>query len=151
MRHARTGSAARAMTIAVVAVAGVLLSVGAAHAQTAGTFAGTPNFGTGGQAAAVFLGGSVQQFEAAARGAGANGAWVQDGDGQFQLLIVDGPAFLRDAFVTHFPSGFASIAVTLTRPPGAAGTPPIATSTPPAAGPARTTPPGGVPGPSTND
>lgn len=150
MRHATTGIrigiAAAAMALALVAVA-----AGSAHAQTAGTFAGTPNFGTGGQAAAVFLGGSANQLEAAARGAGATGVWVQDDSGEFQLLIVDGPAFLRDAFVTHFPSDFASIAVTLTRPPGAASAPPIATSTPPAAGPAPSTPPGSVPGPSSND
>lgn len=156
MRHVSTtgtARAARTMMIAVAVLAGAVIATGTTHAQTAGTFAGTPNFGSGGQAAAVFLGGSVEQLEAASRAVGANGAWVQDGAGQFQLLIVDGPAFLRDAFVTRFPGGFTSaLAVTLTGTPGAARPPAIATSTPATPPPAvPVTPPGGVPGPSSND
>lgn len=127
---------------------------GAATAQTAGGFAGTPAFSTGGQAAAVFLGGSVDQLETAARNVGANGVWVQHSSGAFELLIVGGPQFLRDAFVKRFGSGFVgSIAVTLTRPPGATAPPPgpssTATATPRLSGP--TTFPGGIPGPAGPD
>ena len=127
--------------------------VSAVEAQAAtGTFAAPPNFGTGTQAAAVFLGGSVDQLEAAARSSATSGVWVQDKSGAFQLLVVGGPAFLRDTFTSKFPGGFASAtALTLTRPSGASGTsgtpPPIATSVP-------STPPAfptGVPGPSKND
>jgi hypothetical protein len=128
---------------------GLAMTGGHAQAQASGAFAGTPTFGAGTQAAAVFLGGSVDQLEAAARATGANGVWVQDGGGRFQLLVAGGPAFLRDAFTAQFPGGFATAtAVTLTRPFGASSTPPpIATSTPTP----RPTVPGGIPGPSTNE
>lgn len=140
-----------------VALLAVLLLL-VAHARVAwaqvpgsDAFAAPPNFGPGGQAAAVFLGGSVAQLESAARATAANGVWVQDNGGVFQLLIVGGPAFLRDAFTSRFAGGFPSaVAVTLTRPTGASS-PPNAASPAPTATPAPPTPPGGVPGPSTND
>lgn len=146
--HGRAGAAVAGAVL-------LALGLGVARAQTA-AFAAPPTFGAGGQAAAVFLGGSVNELEAAARGASANGVWAQDAEGRFELLVVGGPAFLRDGFAARFPTGFASaVAVTLTRPPGAAGTPPpIVTSTPapdPTAVPPRPgTFPGGVPGPSAN-
>ena len=130
------------------------LRPGMATAQTGG-FAGTPAFSGGGQAAAVFLGGSVDQLETAARNLGANGVWVQHSSGAFELLIVGGPPFLRDAFVRRFGSGFVgSIAVTLTSPPGATSPAPPTQTTPPVATPKPTGPstfPGGVPGPAGPD
>jgi hypothetical protein len=146
----------RPRALLTVIAAGTVALIGAsglAQAQASGAFAAPPNFGTGTQAAAVFLGGSVDQLETAARGAGANGVWAQDSGGRFQLLVVGGPSFLRDAFAAPFPGGFAaSTAVTLTRTPGATPPPAIVTSTPTA--PRPTTPgasPGAIPGPSTND
>ena len=152
-RRRRTAISA-ALFVALLALGA--LRPGVATAQTGG-FAGTPAFSGGGQAAAVFLGGSVDQLETAARNLGANGVWVQHSSGAFELLIVGGPPFLRDAFVRRFGSGFVgSIAVTLTRPlgatppaPGATQTPPAATATPRPTGPS--TFPGGVPGPAGQD
>ncbi len=81
-----------------------------------GRFAATPVFTSSGQALAVFRGGTVAQLEAAARAAQANGVWVQDASGGYQLLILNGATFLRDAFVARFAAGFAGdIAVTLVR------------------------------------
>ena len=80
-----------------------------------GTFGAAPRFDPTGRALVVFTGGSVDQLMAAAA-AGATGAWVQDGNGVFQLLVVNGPAFLSDAFRAAFPRGIpASTAVLLTR------------------------------------
>lgn len=148
------------MRDALVAIGALIISalllvsragVAEAQASAGGAFAFAPTFSAGGQAAAVFLGGSVGQLEAAARDHAASGVWVQDGSGAFQLLVVGGPAFLRDAFTSRFPTGFASaIAVTLTRPPGAAGAPPPVLVPVPAA-PTATPFPTGVPGPSTNN
>jgi hypothetical protein len=140
-------------TMVVFATVLVLLAqASTVQAQAGGAFAGTPNFGGGGQAAAVFLGGSVDQLEAAARANGANGVWAQDAGGRFQLLVVGGPGFLRESFTTQFAGGFTTAtAVTLTRPPGASNTPPpIATSTP-TPGAQQPSTPGGIPGPSTNE
>lgn len=82
-----------------------------------GSFAATPVFGASRYALAVYLGGSVDQLEAAARAASASGAWVQDGDGTHQLLVVGGPAFLNATFRARLPVRFAQpTAVTLTRP-----------------------------------
>ncbi len=143
-----------AVGLAVTATLGLALlaRTGVTQAQAAGGFAGAPNFGAGTQAAVVFLGGSVDQLEAAARASGANGVWAQDAGGRFQLLVVGGPTFLRDAFTAQFRGGFAtSTALTLTRTPGATAPPPVITSTPSPGTTPRPTTPGGVPGPSTND
>ena len=80
-----------------------------------GVFASTPIFGAGsGQAAAVFMGGAVDQLISAATDARASGVWVQDASGAFHLLIVGGPTFMVDAFRARFPAPFAApIAVTL--------------------------------------
>ena len=73
-------------------------------------------FGASGAALGIYTGGTVDQLEAAASAAGATGAWVQDRTGAFQLLVVSGPPFLKDAFKARFPSGLASsAALTLTR------------------------------------
>lgn len=82
-----------------------------------GAFVATPVFGAQRVAVVVYAGGSVDQLEAAARAASASGAWVQDASGAYQLLVVDGPAFLNATFRARFASGFATaIALTLTRP-----------------------------------
>ena len=81
-----------------------------------GGFSATPAFATSGQALVVYGGGTTIQLEAAARSAGASGVWVQDAFGSYQLLIIGGSSFLRDAFVARFPAGFASLtAMTLVR------------------------------------
>ena len=82
----------------------------------AGTFASPPTLGAAGVTAAVFMGGTVDQLEAASLAAQAAGVWAQDASGTFRLLVPGGPAFLNDAFKAQFPSGFAqATAVTLTR------------------------------------
>lgn len=148
------------LAAALVLIVGVgLASARAAEAQTAPSFVGTPIFSTGGQAAAVFRGGSVADLEAAARANSATGVWLQDATGSFTLLVIGGPAFLRDVFTAKFPIGFGgAVAVTLTRPVGAA-TPPSSPSTSapsstpaPVATPTASSPPrGGILGPSSND
>lgn len=77
-----------------------------------GTFATAPIFGTGTQALVVFNGGSVDQLESAALAVGATGVWVQDATGAYELLIVDGPAFLKNVLKTRFPSGFVGVTAT---------------------------------------
>lgn len=87
-----------------------------APVQQTGRFASTPVFTPTGQALAVFRRGTVEQLEAAARGTGATGVWVQDASGRYQLLVLNGASFLRDQFVAHFPGGFTvDTAVTLVR------------------------------------
>ena len=78
-------------------------------------FAAKPVFSAGsGQASVVFMGAALDQLITAATEAGATGAWVQDGSGAFQLLIVGGPSFMMDAFRARFPAPFATpVAVTL--------------------------------------
>lgn len=69
-----------------------------AWSATTPPFAGTPTFSAGGQAAAIFKGGTVDELEEAARVAGATGVWAQDPAGTFQLLLVRGPFFLKKNF-----------------------------------------------------
>ena len=100
------------------ALIALVLTLGVEDAQaqvpTTGTFASTPVYSASRQASAVFRGGTIDQLEAAARGANAGGVWAQSSNGAFQLLIVDGPAFLRAPFTAQFPTGFStSTAVTL--------------------------------------
>lgn len=79
-------------------------------------FASTPAFSAGGQALAVFLGGSVVQLEAVAGQARATGVWAQDAGGVYYLDVIGGPAFVNAAFRTRFAAGFSGpTAVTLTR------------------------------------
>lgn len=81
-----------------------------------GTFAAPPTFSTAGLASVVFNGGTVDQLEAAALSQRATGVWVQDSTGVYQLLVVGGPSFLKDAVKAKFPAGFSGVAaVTLTR------------------------------------
>lgn len=81
-----------------------------------GAFVGTPTFSASGQALVIFGGGSVDQLESAAQGAKATGAWVQDASGAYRLLVVGGPAFLKDQFRAQFPGGLGvNVAATLTR------------------------------------
>ena len=103
------------------------LLTGRAAAETAtGTFSAPPKFGANGLAFAVFAGGTVEQLETAAGAAGASGVWAQDSTGAQQLLVVGGPAFLRDPFKAKIPNGFAgATAVALIRDPNA---PPLPTA-----------------------
>ena len=107
------------LACAVLGLACTLIAAGAApvHAQVApGAFTSTPTFGATGLANAVFSGGTVDQLEAAARTVSASGAWVQTSDGSFQILVVGGPPFLKDAFKANFPRGFGGLVpVTLSR------------------------------------
>ncbi|MGE3856090.1 MAG: hypothetical protein AB7G21_03910 [Dehalococcoidia bacterium] len=126
--------------VAVVAI-GTLIAPAPSTAAGPG-FAASPVFGAGGMAQAVFAGGTVEELEAAALAVGANGVWVQASDGSFHLLVVGGPAFLKDAFRARFASGIGVTAVTLSRPEGASAPPAAAPSVPsaPGAPPASTTP-----------
>ena len=64
----------------------------------------------------IFGGGSVDQLEAAGSAAKATGVWVQDASGAYQLLVVSGPAFLKDQFKAKFPNALsANTVATLTR------------------------------------
>lgn len=78
-------------------------------------FATPPTFSPTGQALAIFSGGSVDQLEAAAAATRATGVWAQDGSGAYHLLVVGGPAFLKDEFKKHFAGLRPSTVVTLTR------------------------------------
>ncbi len=81
-----------------------------------GTFAAPPRFGPSGQSLVVFIGGTVDQLEAATSAVGASGAWIQESSGAYHLLIPGGPAFLKAPIVVRFPSGFGSAtAVMLTK------------------------------------
>lgn len=81
-----------------------------------GGFLATPIFSAGGQALVIFGGGSVDQLEAAGSAAKATGVWVQDASGAYQLLVVSGPAFLKDQFKAKFPNALsANTVATLTR------------------------------------
>ena len=70
-----------------------------------GQFFSSPVWSVGGESLVVFTGGTVYQLHEAAKAVGASGVWVQDWQGAFQLLIVDGPDFLKDDFTRHFPRG----------------------------------------------
>ncbi len=81
-----------------------------------GGFVTPPTFSAAGLALAVFEGGSLAGLEASARDAGARGAWLQDGAGTPQLLVVGGPSFLGDVLRATFPRGLSGpTAVRLTR------------------------------------
>lgn len=124
----------RLAAASILGLAAMLLGAGGvAHAQTPpGTFAASPTFSAGSQAGVVFLGGTIDQLEAASSAAGPSGAWAQDASGGFQLLLIGGPAFLKDALKARFPGGFPSAsAITLTRTSTAPAPPPPA-SPPPA-------------------
>ncbi len=111
----------RGLVALILAATTPWLLPASAHADSPGTFARTPAFSGAGQAAAVFLPGSVEDLERAAKVAGATGAWVQDGTGAFHLMLVGGPAFLKEGFSARFAGGFTTATpVTLTRPAGTA-------------------------------
>mgnify|MGYP003353855537 FL=1 len=83
--------------------------------EGAPTFASPPTFSLTGQAIGIFNGGSTDQLEAAASANRATGAWVQDASGAYQLLVVGGPAFLKEEFKKHFAGLFPNTVVTLNR------------------------------------
>ena len=81
-----------------------------------GTFVAKPVFGQSRQSLVVFHGGTLEQLESSARGAGATGVWAQELSGAYQLLVVDGPAFVNAPFRAAFPAGIRSAtALTLTQ------------------------------------
>ena len=81
-----------------------------------GAFVAPPVFSPSGQSLVIFGGGTVDQLEGASSAAKATGAWVQDGSGAYRLLVVGGPAFLKDQFKANFPAGLsANTVATLTR------------------------------------
>ena len=90
-----------------------------ADAQVPPGFSNRPTFTADGPANVVFMGGTVDQQEMAAAIVGANGVWVQDPTGAFQLLVVRGPTFLKDAFKARSPGSLGPTAVTLTAGPPA--------------------------------
>jgi len=123
----------RAVAVAVFAVA-LVLPVSFAGAQTAG-LASPPVFSNLGHAYVVFMGGSLDEFEAVVVTNGASRAWAQDATGQLVVLAIGGPAFVNDRFRAAFPAGFAGpTAIVLTRAsqPTTAGTTP--TPAPPTVG-----------------
>jgi hypothetical protein len=136
MRHEMTrttggGIARRSLAVLLGTLLGVLVFASPGRAAGPG-FAGSPVFSSSGMAQVVFQGGTLEDLEAAAQGAGANGVWAQGPDGSFQLLVVGGPAFLKDGFRARFPNGLAVAAVTLTRPTGGAPSAPATAPTTPA-------------------
>lgn len=72
-----------------------------------------PVFALDGSGHATFSGGTVAQLESAIFEAGAIGAWAQDRDGVFRLLVVGAPAFVNADFDVAFPQGFGG-ATTMT-------------------------------------
>lgn len=91
-----------------------------------GTFigGGSISFGPSDSLTTVFSDGMVDQLEASARGRLASGVLVQDAAGNFRLLVVGGPVFLKEQFQAAFPNGFLGpTAVTLTRSPTAPSAP----------------------------
>lgn len=74
-----------------------------------------PLFSEQGTSLVMFTGGTSTDIENLARAAGATGAWVQDKTGKLQLLIVDGPDFMRQLFDSAFPTPFGVCAISLTK------------------------------------
>ena len=115
-----TGSEALKAAALVLLVVLVAAASGATRGDAAGPAFGTdPAFGASGIAQVVFPGGTVDDLEGAASVVGANGVWLQAPDGSYQLLVVGGPAFLRDGLRSRFASGIGVTGVTLTRTSGA--------------------------------
>ncbi len=116
-RSRRLVTAVVAGALCSAAAVALTLYVGAtAHAQVpAGTFTSAPPYAASGLANVVFSGGTTDQLEAAAKSVSADGVWVQGTSGSFELLVVGGPAFLKDAFRSKMPAVLGLTAVTLTR------------------------------------
>ena len=73
-------------------------------------------FSKAGMAQKVFLGGSVDDLEKSAARDGAKGVWAQDSRGNFELLVINGPAFINSNFRVAFAGGFSGpVSVTLTQ------------------------------------
>jgi hypothetical protein len=80
-----------------------------------GELAAPPVFDDSGQALSVFTGGSVEELAEIIETAGAAGVWVQDAEGNFQLFIVGGPAFLGEQFRAAFTGGLGITSVLLVK------------------------------------
>ena len=117
------------MALAALTLASAALTDDA-DAQVPPGFSNRPTFTADGLANVVFMGGTVDQLEAAALAAGSNGVWAQDGSGAFQVIVVGGPSFLKDGFRARFPSGLSVSAVTVTRPRAASAAPPVVAAPP---------------------
>ncbi len=74
-------------------------------ASTYSSLTDTPAFSPDGFALVVFAGGSVEELELSARAGNATGVWIQDAQGQFRALVVNGPAFVNQDFRNAFPRG----------------------------------------------
>lgn len=105
---------------------------GRAAAQAVPGFVTAAVFSPEGLAVVVFPGGSLEDLEASARSVGATGVWVQDGGGRFQLLVVDGPAFLKDRLRGALTTPLPLMPVTLSGGRGGSMVSPIAALAPPA-------------------
>ena len=92
-----------AIAVAILAAALLLPAslVGAQTSQAPG-FASPPVFSKLGVAYVVFLGGSVEELEAANAASGASGAWAQDASGRFSQITIGGPSFVNDRFRATF-------------------------------------------------
>jgi len=95
----------RGAALAILAVL-LILPASIASAQTAG-FASPPVFSKLGVAHVVFLGGSIEELEAATAASGASGVWAQDATGRFSQLSISGPSFVSDRFRATFATGLA--------------------------------------------
>lgn len=88
--------------------------LGVLYAPGAGAIGSVAGFSASGVGMGVFAGGTVDGLAHAAGLHEADGVWVQDTDGMFQLLLTSGPAFLKEDFANHFSDEIpASTAVAL--------------------------------------
>lgn len=107
MRHDTVRPAHRRFALAAAAllVGGVLGAAGY-RADAAGPVRFLPErpvFSADGLALVVFPGGSFDDLEDATKAAGAAGAWVQDPQGNFQVLPVGAPPFYRQRLTELIP------------------------------------------------
>ncbi|MDA0270381.1 MAG: hypothetical protein O2798_09235 [Chloroflexi bacterium] len=111
------GFSAKTVTLTLASVAPTATPTPAA-ATGPGTFASPLNFGSGNVASGVFMGGTIEQLEAAVIGASAGTAWVQDIAGiwrSWKASLSAALAFLNNAFNNAFAGGLGTTAVFITR------------------------------------
>lgn len=92
----------RAIALASAVIGAALVSPDQAYAAP-GTFTPKPVFAPSGLALVVYSGGTIDDLEATTKDAGAIGAWLQDSRGEFQVLPVGAPAFLKRRLHEAFP------------------------------------------------
>lgn len=86
---------------------GGILAPGAVEAA-GGFIPAKPVYSSSGLALVVYEGGSIDELEGATRSAGAIGVWAQDKRGEFHVLPVGAPAFLKKHLGTAFPTSGAA-------------------------------------------